>query len=142
VAKLSVNVVTAERSVLTETDVDMVVAPAYEGQVGILPRHAPLLTTLRPGSLRIKKDGQESELALTGGFLQVNHDRVLILADAAERADEIDEERADEARRRAQEALNEAMRGGTPIQVSAARAALQRSMVRLNVARKRRRRQL
>jgi F-type H+-transporting ATPase subunit epsilon len=142
VAKLSVNVVTAERSVLTETDVDMVVAPAYEGEVGILPRHAPLLTTLRPGSLRIKKDGQESELALGGGFLQVNQDRVLILADAAERADEIDQERAEAARRRAQETLNEAMRGGTPIQVGAARAALQRSMVRLNVVRKRRRRQL
>ena len=141
-AKLSVNVVTAERSVLTESDVDMVVAPAFEGEVGILPRHAPLLTTLRPGSLRIKKDGQESELALSGGFLQVNQDRVLILADAAERADEIDEERAETARRQAQEALTEAMRGGTPIQVSAARAALQRSMVRLGVVRKRRRRQL
>jgi F-type H+-transporting ATPase subunit epsilon len=140
VAKLSVNVVTAERSVLTETDVDMVVAPAYEGEVGILPRHAPLLTTLRPGSLRIKKDGQESELAIGGGFLQVNQDRVLVLADAAERADEIDEERAESARRKAQEALNEAARGGTPVQIGAARAALQRSMVRLNVVRKRRRR--
>jgi F-type H+-transporting ATPase subunit epsilon len=139
VAKLAVEVVTAERSVLSETEVDMVVAPASEGEVGILPRHAALLTTLGPGSLRIKKDGAETALAITGGFLQVVQDRVLILADAAERADEIDEARAEEARQRAEAALAEASRGAPPVQVQAARIALQRSLVRLNVARRRRR---
>ena len=138
-AKLSVELVTAERRVVAEDDVDMVVAPASEGDVGILPRHAPLLATLRPGRLRIKKGGGETEMAVTGGFLQVNRDRVIILADAAERAEEIDEQRAEEARRRAETALTEAARGGSPAQVAAARLALRRSLVRLNVVRKRRR---
>jgi F-type H+-transporting ATPase subunit epsilon len=140
VAKLSVQVVTAERSILDETDVDMVVAPASEGEVGILPRHAPLLATLDAGTLRIKKDGGETELAVGGGFLQVNRDRVLILADAAERADEIDAERAEAARRRAEEALTQAARGGNSAQASAARVALRRSMARLQTVRRHRRR--
>jgi len=142
VTKLSVEVVTAERSVLSETDVDMVIAPASEGEVGILPRHAPLLATLRPGSVRIKKQGDETDMAVAGGFLQVNQDRVLILADAAERADEIDEERAEAARRRAETALAEAARTGAPAQVAAARFALRRSLARLDVARRKRRRPL
>lgn len=141
-AKLTVQVVTAERNVLNETDVDMVVAPASEGQVGILPRHAPLLTTILAGALRIKKEGQETDLAVSGGFMQVNQDRVLILADAAERADEIDEERAEAARKRAEAALTEAARGGAPPQVEAARLALRRSLTRLDVVRRRRRRTL
>jgi F-type H+-transporting ATPase subunit epsilon len=140
VAKLSVEVVTAERSVVSDTDVDMVIAPASEGEVGILPRHAPLLATLRPGMLRVKKAGEETEMAVSGGFLQVNRDRVLILADAAERAEEIDEERAEAARKRADAALAEAARGGSPVQTEAARTALRRSLVRLDVARRKRRR--
>ena len=138
-AKLSVELVTAERRVVIEEDVDMLVAPASEGDVGILPRHAPLLTTLRPGTLKIKKDGAETDLAVSGGFLQVNQNRVLILADTAERAEEIDEQRAEEARRRAETALTEAARGGSPAQVEAARATLRRELVRLNVVRRRRR---
>ena len=138
-AKLSVELVTAERRVVIEEDVDMLVAPASEGDVGILPRHAPLLTTLRPGMLKIKKDGAETDLAVSGGFLQVNQNRVLILADTAERAEEIDEQRAEEARRRAETALTEAARGGSPAQVEAARATLRRELVRLNVVRRRRR---
>ncbi len=138
-AKLSVEIVTAERQVLAEDDVDMVVAPGSEGVVGILPRHAALLTTLKPGAIRIKKDGNESAMAVGGGFLQVNNNRVLILADTAEREDEIDESRAEEARRQAEQALQEATRGGGSVQIEAARAALQRSMVRLNLVRRRRR---
>ena len=138
-AKLSVEIVTAERQLLAEQDVDMVVAPGAEGVVGILPRHAPLLTTLKPGAIRIKKGGDETAMAVGGGFLQVNADRVLILADTAEREDEIDEARAEEARRRAEEALREAMRGGNTAQAEAARVALGRSLARLNVARRRRR---
>jgi F-type H+-transporting ATPase subunit epsilon len=139
-AKLTVQIVTAEREVLAEDDVDMVVAPGSEGVVGILPRHAPLLTTLRPGPIRIKKGGNESALSVGGGFLQVNNDRVLVLADAAEREDEIDAARAEEARRRAEQTLQEALRGGAPAQIESARYALQMSNVRLNVARRRRRR--
>ena len=137
--KLSVEIVTAERQVLAEDEVDMVVAPGSEGVLGILPRHAALLTTLKPGAIRIKKAGNESAMAVGGGFLQVHNDRVLILADTAEREEEIDEARAEEARRRAEQALQDATRGGSSIQVEAARAALQREMVRLNVVRRRRR---
>jgi F-type H+-transporting ATPase subunit epsilon len=138
-AKLRVEIVTAERQLLAEDDVDMVVAPGSEGTIGILPKHAALLTLLSPGVLRIKKNGQESEMAVGGGFLQVNRDRVLVLADTAEREDEIDETRAQEARDSAAAALQEATRGGTPIQIQAARVALSRSMARLTVVRRRRR---
>lgn len=139
-AKLRVEIVTAERQLLAEDDVDMVVAPGSEGTLGILPKHAALLTLLAPGVLRIKKNGEESAMSVGGGFLQVNRDRVLVLADTAEREDEIDESRANEARARAEEALREAAKGGSSVQVQAARIALSRSMARLNVARHRRRR--
>ena len=85
-AKLRLEVVTAEREVYAD-DVDMVIAPGGEGELGILPRHAPLLTTLQPGVMRLKKDGGETIMAVSGGFLQVFRDRVLVLADTAERAD-------------------------------------------------------
>lgn len=136
-AKLTVDIITAERRVLTQ-EVDMVIAPASEGTVGILPRHAPLLTALLPGAMVLKNDGAEEVLAVSGGFLQVSNNRVLILADTAERADELDEQRATEARARAEAALEEARaRGG--LEADAARAALLRSLVRLNVVRRRRR---
>src|SRR5499427_6391720 len=104
---LRVQIVTAEREVFAEEAVDMVVAPGAEGVVGILPRHAPLLTTLQPGVVRIKHGGTEDAMSVGGGFLQVARDQVLILADTAERADEVDEARAEEARRRAREQLAE-----------------------------------
>ncbi|MCC6174725.1 MAG: F0F1 ATP synthase subunit epsilon [Chloroflexi bacterium] len=138
-AKLTVEIVTAERRVFAESDVDMVVAPGADGVVGILPRHAPLLALLRPGSIRIKKNGVESEMAVGGGFLQVNADRILVLADTAERADEIDAVRAEEARRQAEDALSSAIRNRDQAQAEAARAALRLSMVRIKVASHRRR---
>src|SRR5438552_16281532 len=100
---LRVQIVTAEREVSAGETVDMVVAPGAEGVVGILPRHAPLLTTLLPGIVRVKKGGAEEAMAVGGGFLQVARDQVLILADTAERADEIDEAPAQDATRRAGE---------------------------------------
>ena len=137
-AKLTVEIVTAERQVYNETDVDMVVAPGSEGVLGILPSHAPLLTTLQPGALRVKKGGTEQEMAVNGGFLQIKANRVLILADHAERADEIDAAAAEAARQHAENALSEASRSGNTLDVEAARAALQISMVRLAVVRRRR----
>jgi F-type H+-transporting ATPase subunit epsilon len=137
-AKLTVEIVTAERQIYNETDVDMVVAPGSEGVLGILPRHASLLTMLRPGALRVKKGGTEQEMSVAGGFLQVHADRVLILADQAERADEIDAARAEEARRQAEQALSEAKRSGNTTQAEAARAALRVSLAQLNVVRRRR----
>jgi F-type H+-transporting ATPase subunit epsilon len=137
-AKLTVEIVTAERQVYNETDVDMVVAQGSEGVVGILPKHAPLLTMLRPGPLRVKKDGSEQEMAVGGGFLQVNNNRVLILADHAERADEIDAAAAEAARLQAEQALTEANRTQDSAQIATARAALQVSLVQLRVVRRRR----
>jgi len=86
---IKLDIVTAERVVFSE-DVDVVVAPGVEGQLGILPHHTPLMTMLQPGELRVKKGGEEFFLAISGGFLEVRPDRVIVLADAAERVEEID----------------------------------------------------
>jgi len=137
--KLDVEVVSAERVVFTG-EADMVVAPGAMGLLGILPRHASLLTSLIPGVLRIKQEGEEEVvMAVSGGFLQVNHDKVEILTDAAERAEEIDVARAQEARRRAERALAE-LPAGRAEEAGAAEAALRRSLARLKVAEMRRRR--
>jgi len=135
---LRVQIVTAEREVLAEDAVDMVVAPGAEGVVGILPRHAPLLTTLQPGVVRIKKGGTEESMAVGGGFLQVARDQVLILADTVERADEVDEARAEEGRRRAQQTLSESINSGQRLLAEAARTMLRREEARIQVARHRR----
>lgn len=137
--KLNVEVVSAERVVFTG-EANMVVAPGSEGVLGILPRHASLLTTLAPGALRIKQDGDEIDIAVSGGFLQVHNDRVEVLTDAAERAEEIDLQRAEEARQRAQRALAELPQGAERADAAAMEAALRRSLARLKVAELRRRR--
>ncbi len=134
---IRLDVVTAERMVYSD-DVDMVIAPGFEGQLGILPHHTPLMTTLLPGELRIKKGSEEISLAISGGFLEVRPDRVIVLADAAERAEEIDVERAEAARKRAREKL--AQRRELGIDGARAEAALRRSLIRLKVAETGRRR--
>jgi F-type H+-transporting ATPase subunit epsilon len=136
---LRVQIVTAEREVLAEDAVDMVVAPGAEGVVGILPRHAPLLTTLLPGLVRIKRGGTEQAMSVSGGFLQVARDKVLILADTAEREQEVDEARAEAARRRANETLQEAIVSGQRLQAETARFALRRAEARIHLARRRHR---
>ncbi len=129
---LRLEIVTAERQIFAD-DVDMVVAPGSEGELGILPHHASLLTTLKPGELRIKKSGEEILMVISGGFMEVLPDRVTILADAAERAEEIDLARAEAARQRAQQRV-----AGRSVEVDRARAmaALQRANVRLRVGQK------
>ncbi len=136
--KLDVEVVSAERVVYTG-EADMVVAPGTMGVLGILPRHASLLTSLNPGVLRILQGGEEVVMAVGGGFLQVNNNRVEILTDAAERAEEIDVARAEEARRRAERALAELPTTHAE-EAGAVEAALRRSLARLKVAEMRRRR--
>jgi len=121
-------------------EADVVIAPTVEGVIGILPRHAPLLTALAPGVMLLKRDGTEESLAVAGGFLEVNRDRVLVLADTAEREDEIDEQHAAEARAEAEAALLEAARHPDAVRGEAARTALRASLARLNVAQRRRRR--
>jgi F-type H+-transporting ATPase subunit epsilon len=132
---LNFELVTADRVVLQEEGVDMVVAPGTDGVLGILPRHVPLITTLQPGELRIKRGAEETSVIVTGGFMEVTPDKVLVLADAAERSDEIDLARAEEARRRAEERL-----AGSREAVDAARAeaALRRAMIRIRIGQRRR----
>lgn len=134
---LSVHIVTAEREVFAEEGVDEVVAPGAEGELTVLPSHAPLLTMIKPGIMRLVKGGQDVDVAITGGFLEVRGDRVTILADAAEKADEIDAVRAEEARRQAARAMEE--RESTEQFVEAA-AEMQRALLRLKAVERGRRR--
>ncbi|HXZ94339.1 MAG TPA: F0F1 ATP synthase subunit epsilon [Dehalococcoidia bacterium] len=134
-ATFRLEVVTAEKMVLAD-DVNEVVAWGMEGQLGILPHHAPLMTMLQPGDLLIKKDNREEYLAISGGFLEVRPDKVIILADACERAEEIDIARAEAAKRRAEATLKERP---PEVDTATAEAALRRSIARLKVAEKRRR---
>jgi len=129
---IKIDIVTAER-VVYSAEVDEVIAPGAEGQLGILPHHAPLMTILQAGGLIIKKGGQEEILAISGGFLEVRPDHVIVLADQAERAEEIDAARAEEARKRAEERLKQK---GAGIDEQRAEAALRRAMVRLSVLEK------
>src|SRR5215469_2244349 len=101
---MQVAVVTGEREIY-RGDAEEVIAPGVEGVLGILPHHAALLTALKTGGMRIKLGGSEDNLFISGGFLEVYNNTVTVLADAAEHADEIDQARAEAARRRAQEAL-------------------------------------
>ena len=130
-AGIRLDIVTAERAVYSE-DVDGIIAPGIEGQLGILPHHAPLMTTLQAGELRVKKDGEEVSLVISGGFLEVRPDRVVVLADTAERAEEIDISRAEEAKRRAEQRL--AQRHAPGIDEAQYETALRRALVRLTVA--------
>jgi F-type H+-transporting ATPase subunit epsilon len=129
-SSIKLEVVTAERVVYSQ-DVDEVVAPGVEGQLGILPHHTPLMTTLQAGELRVKKGGTEDSLAISGGFLEVRPDRVIVLADAAERAEEIDIARAEAAKQRAVERLAKHAPG---VDEARNEAALRRAMARLAVA--------
>ncbi len=133
---LRVEIITQERKVYDE-EVDIVIARGVEGEMGILPRHAPLVTALDYGEVRVRRGGLEETFAVGGGVLRVAHDHVIILADSAEYAEEIDVARAEEARRRAQAMMAE---GGAPdpAQQAALEAAIRRANLRVKVASRRR----
>src|SRR5438105_7036366 len=133
---LHVEVVTAERE-LYNGEANLVSAPGSEGRLGILPRHAALLTTLAPGDLRIELNGAEEPLFVSSGFLEVSNDKVTVLADTAEYAEEIDQARAEAARRRAQERLAQPQ---SEIERAELQGALERAVARLRVAELARRR--
>ena len=131
---IRLDIVTAERLVYSE-EVDVIIAPGVEGQLGILPHHAPLMTMLEPGELLVRRGGEELSMAISGGFLEVRPDRVIVLAEAAERAEEIDLARAEEAKRRAQERLSHRV---PEVDVARTEAALRRSLARLKVGERKR----
>ncbi len=133
---LLLEIVTPERQVFSD-EVDSVVCPGVEGELGILPHHAPLLTTLGFGELRIRKGGSEEFFAIAGGFLQVRPDKVVVMAETADMASEIDLEKAMEARREAEKQLSEGFE--EPADLARARASLQRALLRIRVAERHRR---
>ena len=134
---LTVEIVTVEKVVLQESGIEEVIAPGVEGQLAVLPQHAAFMTMLAPGELILKKGGEEIPFAVGGGFFEVLNDRVIVLADSAERADEIDTSRAEEARERARLALE---RRESVEDLAGVQASLQRALIRLRVAENRRRR--
>jgi F-type H+-transporting ATPase subunit epsilon len=134
---LLLEIVTPERLAYSDT-VDSVQLPGSEGELGVLPHHAPLVSTLGIGELRIRKGGTEESFAIVGGFLQVRPDRVVVMAETADMASEIDLEKAHEARREAERALE----GAAPtdaVDLAAARAQLQQALLRVRVAERRHR---
>ena len=133
---LKLDIVTIERLAFSGK-VDIVVAPGVEGELGILPRHAPLITSLSEGELRFRQGAEEHSFAIGGGYLEVLDNEVTVLADSAEHAAGIDVARAEEARARAERLLREGP--SDPVDRSMIAGALRRSKVRLKVARRRRR---
>jgi F-type H+-transporting ATPase subunit epsilon len=129
-------IVTPERLAYSD-EVDAVVLPGSEGELGVLPHHAPLLTTLGIGELRFRKGSQEESFAIVGGFLQVRPDRVVVMAETADMASEIDLEKAQEARREAEKALETGFVEAADL--AAARASLQQALLRIRVAERRHR---
>jgi ATP synthase, F1 epsilon subunit (delta in mitochondria) len=134
---LLLEIVTPERLAYSDT-VDAVNLPGVEGELGVLPHHAPLVTMLGLGELRIRKDGAEESFAIVGGFLQVRPDRVVVMAETADMASEIDLEKAQEARRDAERALEGAVQTDA-VDLAAARASLQQALLRIRVAERRHR---
>jgi F-type H+-transporting ATPase subunit epsilon len=131
---MQLEIITAEQQVYGD-EVELVVAPGIEGELGILANHAPLMTALQPGEILIRKDGEETYLVVTGGFIEVIGNKVTILADACERSDEINEERAQVAVDRARERMASQ---DSDMQLERAMASIHRAQVRLNVVRRHR----
>ena len=134
---LKLEIVTPERIVLSEEGVESVTVPGAMGELTLLPQHAALMTSLHPGPLVVRKGGVDIDIALSGGFLEIKDDNVTILADTAERSDEIDAARAEEARLRAQTALREHQ---ADINIAQVLASLERAQARIRVAERLRRR--
>jgi F-type H+-transporting ATPase subunit epsilon len=130
-------IVSQDRTVFAG-DVDIVVLPGAAGEMGVLPHHAPVLTTLKYGAVRVRRGGKEDVFAIAGGVAEIQPDIVTVLADAAENVEEIDVFRAEEARRRAQEALAKGIPQDSDAYL-AMEAALRRSTLRLDVVRRYRR---
>ena len=132
------DIITQERIVFSG-QVDSVNLPGVEGRMGILPNHSPLLTMLDFGEVMVRTAGHEEYFAIGGGFLEVQPDHVTILADSAEQADEIDIERAEQARQRAEEVMRTGVKDD-PDRIAAVRASLLKAQIRVDVGRRRRHR--
>ena len=130
---LKLEIVTPEAQTLSQ-DVEMVTLPGTEGEMGIYPHHVPLMTQLAPGEIIVRKDGQDTFLAVGGGFVEVTGDHVAVLTDMAIKADDIDEAKAEEARRRAEARLAEKIDDAEHAVLS---AALANALAQIHVKRRR-----
>ena len=130
---IDLQIVTIEKKIYDEK-VDSVSLPTEMGEVGILPNHVPLVTNLAEGEIKIEKNKDVSNLVCTGGFAQIQADKVIVLTDAAEHAEEIDIERAEAAKKKAEETMKQS--GVKKPEYGVAAAALRRSLMRLKIARK------
>jgi F-type H+-transporting ATPase subunit epsilon len=133
---LHLEIVTPERQAYSD-DVDAVFCPGIEGELGVLPHHAPLLSMLGVGELRIRKGGDEEYFAIAGGFVQVRPDKVVIMAELADLSSEIDLEAAEEARNEAERALQQGF--DEPADLARARAAMERALLHIRVGERRHR---
>ncbi len=130
-AKLSVELVTPERLLVDEENIDMVIAPGVAGQLAVLPNHAPLITELDSGVIVLRRDDVDQMLAVSGGFFEILRDKITVLADTSERSTEIDLERAQAARDRALQELSAPLESGDALR---ARIALLRAIARIRAA--------
>jgi len=131
--KIKLEVVTPKGAVVNE-DVDIVTAPGFDGEFGVLANHAPFLSTIKIGTLRYKKDGSEEELMISGGFCEVSANKITFLVESAERGHEIDVDRALKAKERAEKRLAEMREHQEKIDRARVEAALQRALARLKIA--------
>ncbi|MFA6285345.1 MAG: F0F1 ATP synthase subunit epsilon [Parcubacteria group bacterium] len=132
--KIKFKIVTPEKTVFEE-EIDQVTLPTQEGEITVLPNHIPLISVLSPGELVIKKDNEEIDMAVSGGMIEVRNNEIVILADTAERAEEIDLKRAEEARARAEKLKDEKIRiDETEFAIAA--AIFEKNLARIKVARK------
>jgi F-type H+-transporting ATPase subunit epsilon len=134
--KIKFEITTPERVVFSD-EVDEIILPTMNGEIGVLPHHIPLVSILVPGEVRIKKGNEVIYLAVSGGFIQVRPDKVVVLADTADREEEIDEQAAEEARQRAKKLLEEQRTDSA--EFAAISAQLEKELARLKVVRRRRR---
>lgn len=139
-SSIKFKIITPEK-VVYESEISQVTLPTQQGEITILPNHLPLVSVLQPGELIIKKDNQEIAMAVSGGFVQVKKNEVVVLADTAEQAEEIDEARAEEARQRARKLMAE-YKDKEAVEYTALAAKIEKELARLKVARKRKHQRL
>ena len=131
--KINLEVVTPKGAIVSE-EVDIVTAPGFAGEFGVLANHAPFLSTIKIGTLRYKKDGTDNELMVSGGFCEVSNNKITFLVESAERGTEIDVDRALQAKERAEKRLLQAREQQENFDRTRAEAALQRALARLKLA--------
>ncbi len=129
-------IITPEKVVFSE-EIDELIVPTVNGEIAILPHHVNLLTQLEPGEMTIKQKGKTQHLAVTGGFLQIAHDKISLLSDHAVRSEEIDAKKALEAQQRAEKKMKEEREHMTEREFATVQADFRRAIAELKVVRRR-----